>query len=106
MKLKTNENYKICVYLQSRKYFAHMQDHVRKEHTFKKLIKEFATEKVELFRRHHANVDDIESQKPIVVGVHIQRGDLASEAFIKADRVSLTPNEYIRNAIDFFLAKF
>ena len=106
MKLKTNENYKIGVYLQSWKYFAHAQDHVRTELTFKKPIREFASEKVESFRRHHANIHAIESEKPIVVGVHIRRGDLASEAFIKADTVLLTPDEYIRNAIDFFLAKF
>ena len=105
MNLKANENYKIGVYLQSWRYFAHAQEHVRKELTFKKHIRDFATEIVETFRRY-TNGHATRSQKPVVVGVHLRRGDLASEAFITADTVLLTPDQYIRNAVDFFLAKF
>lgn len=105
MKLKPNKNYKIGVYLQSWKYFAHVQDRVRRELTFTKDIKEFAIHTVESFRINHT-VSTGNSSKPVVVGVHIRRGDLASEAFIKANTVLLAPDKYIYNAVDFFLKRF
>ena len=106
MKLEPNENYKIGVYLQSWKYFAHAQDNVRKELTFRKPIRDFAIQTVETFRRNHTDVGGIASQETVVVGVHVRRGDLASEAFIKTDAVLLAPDEYIRNAVDFYLDRF
>ena len=106
MKLKPNENYKIGTFLQSWKYFAHAQEHVRQELTFKKPIRDFAKEIVESFRRQHASVHGIGSQKPVVVGVHLRRGDLLAEEHVKRNAVVVAPPHYIHNAVDFILAKF
>ena len=106
MKLPQNENYKIGVYLQSWKYFAHAQKQVRKELRFKRELKDYAKKVVESYRRNHTSSRDGTLVKPTVVGVHIRRGDLASTAFREANTVLLAPDEYIHNAVDFFLQKF
>ena len=105
MNLRPNENYKIGVYLQSWKYFAHAQDQIRNDLKFKQPIRDFGTGAVENFRRQYANVHDIRTKEPVVIGVHIRRGDLVSNAFVRTYTV-LTPDQYIRNAVDYFLAKF
>ena len=105
MKLKPNENYKFRNYLQSLKYFEYVQDRVRKELKFKTAINELATETVESFRRQHPNPNGSKTPEPVVVGVHIRRGDLESNPFVRTYTI-LTPDQYVRNAVDYFLAKF
>ncbi|XP_060558864.1 galactoside 2-alpha-L-fucosyltransferase SEC1-like [Ruditapes philippinarum] len=102
MNLPKNQNYKLGVYLQSWKYFQHVFEEVRNELTFKKEIRVKAKHVVNNYRniyiaKYKENVT--------VVGVHIRRGDIASESF-KLGGVVLVPDSYVRHAVDYFLEKF
>lgn len=102
MNMTRNQSYVVGEYLQSWKYFEHTFDEVRNELSLKKRISERVKSIVEDYR----DVYTLKySQTPVVVGVHIRRGDLASEAF-SLGGVRPAPDEYIHRAVDYMLKKF
>ena len=104
MKLQPNQNYKLGVYLQSWRFFGHVKDLVRNELRFHDDIHRYSVGVVESYRRK--NIIENRTSKVTVVGVHIRRGDIASKEFLEANSVVLAPDQYIHNAIDYFLKHF
>lgn len=103
MDLPKQRNYVLGVYLQSWKYFAHVFEEVRKELTFKTNIRENAEYIVENFRAAYSLIHKTDVT---VIGVHIRRGDLASQEFIQAGGIRLVPDSYIKHAVDWTLKKY
>ena len=104
MKLPPKQSYKLGVYLQSWRYFAHVKNQVRNELRFKDELQDYAVNTVESYRRKF--ITEKGNSKVTVVGVHIRRGDIASKEFLEANSVVLAPDVYIYHAIDYFLDHF
>ncbi|XP_045204263.2 galactoside 2-alpha-L-fucosyltransferase SEC1-like isoform X3 [Mercenaria mercenaria] len=101
MNLPKNKNYKLGVYLQSWKYFQHVFEEVRTELKFKKQIQENAAYIVNSYKDGYSVKY---GAKAVVFGVHIRRGDIASNRDLGG--VRLVPDSYIRNAVDYVLKHF
>ncbi|KAL4230180.1 Galactoside 2-alpha-L-fucosyltransferase 2-like [Mactra antiquata] len=102
MNLPKNQSYLLGEYLQSWKYFSHVFNEVRKELKFKDRIndpiKSILSDYREAYTLKYA-------QNVTIVGVHIRRGDLASDDF-SLGGVRPAPDEYIRHAIDYIYQEF
>ncbi|XP_067660634.1 galactoside alpha-(1,2)-fucosyltransferase 2-like [Haliotis asinina] len=103
--MNITEGRNICVgsYLQSYKYFEHVQGSIKKQFTFKKEINDKATGiingAINTFHKRNATVKDT---RPVLVGVHVRRGDMVKHKFGYA---VATP-EYLGNASKYYRDKY
>ncbi|XP_067660637.1 galactoside alpha-(1,2)-fucosyltransferase 2-like [Haliotis asinina] len=103
MHIAKGENVCFQSYLQSYKYFEHVQDSIKKQFTFKKDINDKAVDiingAINTFHKRNATVKDT---RPVLVGVHVRRGDMVKNSFGYA---VATP-EYLGNASKYYRDKY
>ena len=99
-------NYRIGMYLQSWKYFLNHIAAIRRQFTFKKEIlvkaRKFMDNITEERKRRTSS--SARGDNPILVGVHIRRGDINSARLRLG--FTLAPKTYIIKAMDYFTKKF
>lgn len=103
MHLNKSFNYTIGEYLQSWKYFRHVFKEVRKELTVKRTIMNTVDKIISNYTSWYTLRN---SSKAILVGVHIRRGDLVTDKMYNESGVVAAPDQYIRDAIDYFIERF
>lgn len=103
MYLQTGFHYKLGEYLQSWKYFWHVEDEVRKELTFKDDIYNSTKQILDGHREEYRL--KLSVPELVIVGVHIRRGDLTA-ALKTGTAVVPAPDGYIHRAIDYILSKY
>ena len=89
-------------YFQSWKYFRNVTSIVRAMLTFKPHIKREAQKILDNQRRLYF---EREKRKPILVAIHVRRGDILEERRIRHGFVT-PPKEYYFNAMTYFIRKF
>lgn len=103
MQLGMSYNYRLGVYLQSWRYFEHVLQDIRTELSIKKIFKQAAVHVIQTYRetyslKHLSNV--------VVVGVHIRRGDIATDKSLQEFGAYPAPDTYVHHAIAYFLERF
>ncbi|KAK3589441.1 hypothetical protein CHS0354_020776 [Potamilus streckersoni] len=100
MALPNKQNYRVGYYLQSWRYFSHIQDRIRKQFEFKNHTREKASSIMKNVRSRFV------LKSPTIIGIHIRMGDLVKEKMYYNHGMVVAPEEYIHNAIDYMKDKF
>ncbi|XP_046559925.1 galactoside alpha-(1,2)-fucosyltransferase 2-like isoform X2 [Haliotis rubra] len=103
MHIAKGENVCLGSYLQSYKYFEHVQDSIKKQFTFKKEINDKAmgiiNGAINTFHKRNVTVKDT---RPVLVGVHVRRGDMVKHKF----GFTVATPEYLGNASKYYRDKY
>ncbi|XP_052818455.1 galactoside 2-alpha-L-fucosyltransferase Sec1-like [Mya arenaria] len=106
LRFKTNKNWKLSSYLQSWKYFEHVEEELKMEFRFKKTIAVFAERVFE----EAVKGTKYYGKGGAFVGIHIRRGDMATFAVnvngTKVLMYNVAPMHYILNAMRYFVSHF
>ncbi|XP_071081562.1 galactoside alpha-(1,2)-fucosyltransferase 2-like [Haliotis cracherodii] len=103
MHIAIGENVCIGNYLQSYKYFEHVQEAIKKQFTFKKEIRDKAMGIIDgAINTFHKRNTTLKDTRLVLVGVHVRRGDMVKNKFGYA---VATP-EYLANATQYYRDKF
>ncbi|KAL3864737.1 hypothetical protein ACJMK2_006394 [Sinanodonta woodiana] len=99
MTLREDKNFKIGLYLQSWKYFYHVQDILLRQYRFRDNISKTAMRIVNEIRLTHRQ------HSLTLIGIHIRIGDIANEMHNRNGLV-IAPEGYIYKAMDYMKSKF
>ncbi|KAL3864724.1 hypothetical protein ACJMK2_006381 [Sinanodonta woodiana] len=99
MTLREDKNYKIGLYLQSWKYFYHVQDIILRQFRFRESIEKTAMRIVKNIRVSHRE------HSLTLIGIHIRIGDIANEMHNRNGLV-IAPEGYIYKAMDYMKSRF
>ncbi|KAL3864226.1 hypothetical protein ACJMK2_005930 [Sinanodonta woodiana] len=99
MTLQRGKSFKIGLYLQSWKYFYHVQDEIRRQYQFRDHIKEKAKHIINTIRASYIY------KSPTLIGIHIRIGDIGNEMHNYGGLV-IAPEGYIYKAMDYTKARF
>ncbi|XP_071125822.1 galactoside 2-alpha-L-fucosyltransferase SEC1-like isoform X3 [Mytilus edulis] len=95
---------KLKGYLQSWKYFKHVEKELRKQFIFKEEVNQKAQEVIEKYTKMFTS-NKTNSEKLKIIGVHIRRGDYLTAHNIKYG-YNVAPKEYLQKAFDYFRSKY
>ncbi|KAK7105592.1 hypothetical protein V1264_016953 [Littorina saxatilis] len=95
--LNSSQDFTIGCYLQSYKYFEHHEPEIRKALTFTDEIRNQSSHLVQELRQKH--------NTSTLIGVHVRRGDMASERNIKLGYPQVSP-EYLNRSMAFFRSRY
>ncbi|XP_071081561.1 galactoside alpha-(1,2)-fucosyltransferase 2-like [Haliotis cracherodii] len=103
MNITKGQNTCVGSYLQSYKYFEHVREAIKKQFIFKKEIRDKAMGIINgAINTFHNRNTTLKDTRPVLVGVHVRRGDMVKNKFGYA---VATP-EYLGNATQYYRDKF
>ncbi|KAK3595344.1 hypothetical protein CHS0354_004500 [Potamilus streckersoni] len=98
--LPNNQSYTVGYYLQSWKYFSHVQKEICEQFHFKNSTRKKASLIVKNARSSFV------LKSATLIGVHIRRGDLVKEKMYNNAGIVPAPKEYVYKAMDYMKDKF
>ncbi|XP_046368405.2 galactoside alpha-(1,2)-fucosyltransferase 2-like [Haliotis rufescens] len=105
--LSTKGNIKIGYYLQSWKYFGNVIEDIRRQFTFSETTLAKARDIIsKLASEHQQRTKRLYRVKPVLVGIHVRRGDIDSEERLVKFGYELATPAFFSHAMEYFRKKY
>ncbi|XP_046561254.1 galactoside alpha-(1,2)-fucosyltransferase 2-like isoform X2 [Haliotis rubra] len=107
LNLSPKENIKFGYYLQSWKYFVNVMDDIRRQYTLSNTTLSKARDIIsKLSIEHQQRTKRLFKKQPVLVGIHVRRGDINSEARLIKFGYELATPGFFSHAMQYFRKKY